>query len=211
MIIPRRAPNRLIGVVVAALALALLGLAGVVVLGAGGVPASAVTYGHDLRSADVGDTLVGPGAQAGPHSAGPRRGPRHDYDHRSQLAGASARPGGYSVAPRAISAADEIPSSAAQGARLREHLRMADEYGSGGVRELADGRIRYYDQLTPARKPGEMAGGRLAREWDPASGAHRTWFETLDHSGRIRQVHPYQPYSEYHYMFDEFGNYVGRR
>jgi hypothetical protein len=102
-------------------------------------------------------------------------------------------------------------ASAAQGAQLREHLRLSEQYGAGGVRELADGRIRYYSEVTTASKPGEMAGARLVREWDPVNGNYRTWYETLGHAGQIRQVHPYQPYSSYHYMFDEFGNYVGRR
>jgi hypothetical protein len=56
-----------------------------------------------------------------------------------------------------------------------------------------------------------MAGARLVREWNPAADRYRTWYETLDQAGRIRQVHPYQPYSEHHYWFDEFGSYGGRR
>lgn len=56
-----------------------------------------------------------------------------------------------------------------------------------------------------------MAGARLARESNPGTGQYRTWYEMLDQSSRIRQVHPYEPYSQYHYLFDEFGNYVGRR
>lgn len=122
-------------------------------------------------------------------------------------AGASLASSGEPSAPRTASGAE----SAAQGARLREHLRLSERYGAGGVRELPDGRIRYYGELRPANKPGEMAGLRVTREWDPATGNYRTRMETLDHSGRVRQVHPYQPYSEYHYMSDEFGNYVGRR
>jgi hypothetical protein len=114
-------------------------------------------------------------------------------------------------APRSISAGDEVASSAAQGARLNEHLRLSERYGAGGVRELADGRIRYYGELTPAAKPGDMAGARLVREWNAAANRHRTWYETIDHAGRVRQVHPYTPYSEHHYWFDEFGNYGGRR
>lgn len=107
------------------------------------------------------------------------------------------------VAPRTAAGAE----SAAQGARLRTHLRLTQDYGAGGVRELADGRIRYYDVLDPARKPGTMAGRRLVREWDPATGGMRTWHETLDHQGRIRQVRPVE--NTRHYTFDESGNYTG--
>ncbi|MBS2534268.1 hypothetical protein KGQ20_15970 [Catenulispora sp. NF23] len=35
-----------------------------------------------------------------------------------------------------------------------------------------------------------MVGRRLVREWDPATGAKRTWHETLDGAGRVRQVRP---------------------
>jgi len=120
-------------------------------------------------------------------------------------------PSGHSDATNTAGVVDDA-ANAAQGARLREHLRLLEQYGAGGVRELADGRIRYYSEVTIASKPGEMAGARLVREWNPATGNYRTWYETLDHAGQIRQVHPYQPYSSYHYMFmfDEFGNYAGR-
>lgn len=50
--------------------------------------------------------------------------------------------------------------------------------------------MRFYGELTPAKTPGEMAGARLVREWNPATGAQRTWYETLDHNGVIRIVRP---------------------
>lgn len=57
-----------------------------------------------------------------------------------------------------------------------------------------------------------MAGARLVREWDPATGATRTWYETLDQAGRVRSVAP-KPVIEplNHRIFDEAGNYMGRR
>jgi filamentous hemagglutinin len=87
----------------------------------------------------------------------------------------------------------DIAASSAQGARLNEFLRLSEKYGAGGVRELGEGRIRFYGELIPAAKAGEMAGARLVREWNPGTSAYRTWYETLDQSGRIRQVHPYDP------------------
>jgi hypothetical protein len=68
-------------------------------------------------------------------------------------------------------------SSAANGARLNEQLRLTEKYGAGGVMELPDGRMRFYGEATAAKTPGEMAGARLVHEWDPATGA-----EVLDPS-----------------------------
>ena len=99
--------------------------------------------------------------------------------------------------------------SAVNGARLGTHLRQLEKYGQGGFRELESGRIRYYGDLSPAAKQGEMAGRRLVREWDPASGATRTWHETLDHSGNVRIVRPETGGSKTHYYFDESGGYGG--
>lgn len=101
-----------------------------------------------------------------------------------------------------------LATSAADGARLASHLRMAEQYGAGGVRELADGRFRYYGLLRPANKAGFMAGGRLAYEWNPTLGTTRAWYETLDHLGNIRQVHPNG--SPFHYMFEQSGAYSGK-
>ncbi|SDS63367.1 polymorphic toxin-type HINT domain-containing protein [Microlunatus soli] len=100
-------------------------------------------------------------------------------------------------------------ASARSGALLKTHLRQVEKYGKGGVRELESGRFRYYDTLNPARKEGEMAGRRLVREWDPATGGTRTWHETLDHSGRVRIVRPETGGPKVHYTFDRSGNYGG--
>ncbi|MBD2816714.1 citrate synthase [Xenorhabdus sp. Flor] len=57
-----------------------------------------------------------------------------------------------------------------------------------------------------------MQGARLVREWDPATGNKRTWYETLDHSGNIRSVAP-KPvtHDKNHHIFDANGKYKGRR
>ncbi len=67
------------------------------------------------------------------------------------------------------------------GQTLQAHFEYWYE---GGFRELESGRLRYYGNLTPAAKQGEMAGRRLVREWDPGTGATRTWHETLDRGSR---------------------------
>lgn len=186
------------------------------VLGAavGADSATTAEYPYDVHghvSVGRSDAVADKRVHARRDQAATYRAELHGYDFPSHFAQTDALPLSRFHAPQAISAGDEVASSAAQGARLSEHLRLSERYGAGGVRELADGRIRYYGELTPAAKPGDMAGARLVREWSPAADRYRTWYETLDHAGRVRQVHPYQPYSEHHYWFDEFGNYGGRR
>lgn len=102
-------------------------------------------------------------------------------------------------------------SSNAQRARLREHLRQEEKYGAAGFKELENGRIRYYGDIDPATNPGEMAGRRVVREWDPKTGQKRTWHETVDQSGRVRIVRPQDDGPKVHQIFDHEGNYVGTR
>jgi len=113
--------------------------------------------------------------------------------------------GGRAVAPRASLGAE----SALQGARLRTHLRLQAEYGQAGHRLLAGGRIRYYGEVVPAKTPGAMVGRRRVREWNPATGTQRTWFETLDEAGTVRIVRPETGGPKVHYLFDVEGKYVG--
>jgi hypothetical protein len=102
--------------------------------------------------------------------------------------------------------------NAANYARLREFYRQAEQYGQGGYRVLENGRYRFYGELKPARTAGEMQGARLVREWDPVTGNTRTWYETLDHLGRVRSVAPKPPTGPLnHRIFDADGNYQGLR
>jgi hypothetical protein len=93
----------------------------------------------------------------------------------------------------------------------REFLDQAAKYGKGGVRELPDGRFRFYGEISKARTPGEMVGRRLVREWNPDTSATRIWHETLDHAGNVRIVRPDVTATggnKVHYMFDVDGNYT---
>jgi len=108
-------------------------------------------------------------------------------------------------------AAESGESSALQGARLSEHLMQLEKYGSQGFKELESGSFRYYGDLKAASTPGEMSGARLVREWNPETGAKRTWYETLDHSGTVRSVRPETGGPKVHYIFDANGNYTGTR
>ncbi len=98
--------------------------------------------------------------------------------------------------------------SAVRAVQLARHLRQAEKYGSAGVRVLQSGRIRYYGDITPAQKSGEMIGARLVREWDPATDAARTWLGTLDAAGRVRIVRPQTLGEKVHYLFNAVGEYV---
>jgi len=103
-------------------------------------------------------------------------------------------------------------ASSLQGAKLKEYYRKAEKYGQGSIKELNDGRFRFYGTTTPAKTSGEMAGARLVREWDPKTGQTRTWYETVNHSGNVRSVAP-KPVTgdKNHRIFDKDGNYQGRR
>ena len=103
-----------------------------------------------------------------------------------------------------------VPSSSAEGEKLKEHLRQAQKYGQGGIKELENGRIRYYGKISPARTPGEMIGRRVVREWNPTTGSTRTWHETIDAAGNVRQVRPEMGGAKVHFRFDANGNYIGR-
>lgn len=122
--------------------------------------------------------------------------------------------GGVEAAPMVVLPAGALARhapSALQGARLRKHLQQLEKYGAQGFKELESGRIRYYGEVQTAASQGAMAGRRLVREWDPSTGATRTWHETIDRAGRVRIVRPQRPGPKTHYVFDEAGKYVGSR
>ena len=101
---------------------------------------------------------------------------------------------------------DTGASSAKQGADLRSHLKQSEIYGKKQIKYLNNGKIRYYDKIDPANKPGKMVGRRIVREWDPTSGMKRTWHETLDHDGNIRKIRQeLNNGNKTHYFFDEAG------
>lgn len=125
---------------------------------------------------------------------------------RQAADGGAARVGEKSVAGAAKGGA----ASAKQGADLSKHFGYAEKYGKGGVKELGNGRIRYYGETQPANKAGEMAGRRYVHEFDPATGRSRGWHETVAHSGNVRQVRPeLNNGSKTHYQFDGTGRYTG--
>ncbi len=107
---------------------------------------------------------------------------------------------------------NNLAESISQAANLRNYLRQAEEYGQGNIKELQNGKYRFYGEYSSAKTHGEMAGRRIVREWNYKSGAKRTWHETVDHNGRVRQVRPEMNNGvKTHYTFDKNGNFMGNR
>lgn len=55
-----------------------------------------------------------------------------------------------------------------------------------------------------------MAGRRVVREWNYKTGKKRTWHETIDHRGKVRQVRPQNGKVKVHYRFNSKGQYIGK-
>jgi RHS repeat-associated protein len=58
------------------------------------------------------------------------------------------------------------------------------------VRNLPDGRIRYYEAERAARTAGPSRGSSYVTEWNPANGNVRSWNEVYDQAGNVNRVHP---------------------
>ena len=115
------------------------------------------------------------------------------------------------MADHVVDGARSGAASAKAAAELAKHLYYVEKYGKAGVKELESGRIRYYGELQPANKAGEMAGRRYVHEYDSLAGTSRGWHEILDKSGNIRQVRPeLNNGAKQHYQFDAIGNYTGK-
>ncbi len=112
---------------------------------------------------------------------------------------------------KGLTAISRSAQSSKLGSLLKEHLRQTAKYGSAGVKEMENGRYRYVGELAPASTQGEMIGRRTVREWDPSTGLARTWHETIDASGKVRQVRPQvESGTKTHYTFDSNGRYLGK-
>lgn len=94
---------------------------------------------------------------------------------------------------------------------LKRHLDYSSRFGTGGIKQLQNGRIRYYGELEKAKKPGTMAGQRYVHEFDPKTGKTRGWRETVDANGNVRMVRPQRAdKTKTHHMFDEDGKFNGK-
>ena len=108
---------------------------------------------------------------------------------------------------------DNPAHSAAQYEKLKKYYRYSEKYGKAGVKDMSNGKYRFYGKTVPATKSGEMMGRRYVREWDYLSGKTRGWHETLDHFGNVRQVRPDTSITggqKVHYCFNKQGKYTGK-
>lgn len=106
--------------------------------------------------------------------------------------------------------AKAVAQSSKQGADLSRHLSYAQKYGRGGIKELQNGRVRYYGDIVQANKPGEMIGRRYVHEFDAVRGQTRGWHEVVDQAGNVRRDRPEMNNGrKVHHMFDAVGNYTG--
>ncbi|NGX47001.1 MAG: tRNA nuclease WapA [Chlamydiae bacterium] len=58
------------------------------------------------------------------------------------------------------------------------------------VRNLPDGRIRYYSLEVPASKQGLTRGVSYVTEWNLNNGQVRSWMESYNHFAEVNRVHP---------------------
>lgn len=78
------------------------------------------------------------------------------------------------------------------GAALNRKLSALEgaQQNAARVRELPDGRIRYYEAERAARNPGPTRGSSYVTEYNPANGNVRSWNEAYDQAGNVNRVHP---------------------
>ena len=78
------------------------------------------------------------------------------------------------------------------GAALDRKLSALEgaQQNAAKVRELPDGRIRYYEAERAARNPGPTRGSSYVTEYNPANGNVRSWNEAYDQAGNVNRVHP---------------------
>ena len=80
-------------------------------------------------------------------------------------------------------------------------------------KELANGKIRYYEKAKPANNPAEhRKETRLVIEYNPETGQKRAWLETVDSDNKVRMVRPEKNNNtKTHYEFDKDGKYIGTK
>jgi RHS repeat-associated protein len=99
----------------------------------------------------------------------------------------------YQYAPNPVGWVDPLGLRCdSQAEKLRRKLSALEgaQATADRVRELPDGRIRYYDKEALARTPGPTGGRSHVTEWNPSTSQVRVWEETYDHSGAVNRVHP---------------------
>ncbi|WP_047296772.1 RHS repeat-associated core domain-containing protein, partial [Pseudomonas lundensis] len=99
----------------------------------------------------------------------------------------------YAYAPNPVEWVDPLGlrcDSPAQKLKRKLSALQSAEKSAERIRELPDGRIRYYDKEALARTSGPTRGRSHVTEYNSATGQVRTWEETYDHFGAVNRVHP---------------------
>ncbi|RCK54288.1 hypothetical protein TH25_03030 [Thalassospira profundimaris] len=78
------------------------------------------------------------------------------------------------------------------GVALRQKLSALQgaQTKAARVRQLPDGRIRYYEAERAARNPGATRGASYVTEYNPKNGNVRSWNEAYDQAGNVNRVRP---------------------
>jgi hypothetical protein len=93
---------------------------------------------------------------------------------------------------------------------LPECIELASAALTAGIDYYETGETaRIYGKFRPANIGGEMAGGRKVTQISLKNINKRSWYEILDHNGRIRSVRPFDGGAYRHYIFDKDGKYTG--
>ncbi len=97
---------------------------------------------------------------------------------------------GCSPVPRGTAgdAAHNVNSQSALRSKL-SGLQKAQQ-NAARVRELPDGRVRYYTKEVAASKEGPTRGASFVTEYNPQTGQTRQWMESYDHAGEVVRTHP---------------------
>ena len=76
--------------------------------------------------------------------------------------------------------------------KLNSKLSALENAQSGAdrIRNLSDGRTRYYGTEKPSRTPDPTRVASYVMEYDPKTGNVRSWMESYNHSGNVNRVHP---------------------
>ena len=90
----------------------------------------------------------------------------------------------------ALRSSDATSVNAAAALKAKTSGLQSAQQTAATTKTLPDGRIRYYDEETLARKEGPTRGASFVTEYNPKTGFTRQWMESYDHSGNVNRVHP---------------------
>ena len=141
----------------------------------------AITAGSVLKDAAIGAAAGAGGALAG-------RVAKAVASRFSGAAAEGAEAGSASTSIEAGGGAKNVNAREALNSKLSA-LETA-EGNASKVRNLPDGRTRYYSVEKPASRPSPTRGSSYVTESTPKTGRVRAWQESYDQVGKVNRVHP---------------------